>query len=150
MIDSIIKANEKGKIKIKKIDDNTARDVEILIQLAPGVSSDKTIDALYAFTDCELSISPNSCVIEEEKPRFMPISDILRQSADDTVALLKLELEIRLKELLEDLHYVSLERIFIEERIYKDKQFEESETMELVIAHVHRRYSLSYRNSTGR
>lgn len=86
MIDSIIKANEKGKIKIKKIDDNTARDVEILIQLAPGVSSDKTIDALYAFTDCELSISPNSCVIEEEKPRFMPISDILRQSADDTVA----------------------------------------------------------------
>jgi len=163
LIDSIIKANEKGKIKIKKIDDNTARDVEILIQLAPGVSSDKTIDALYAFTDCELSISPNSCVIEEEKPRFMPISDILRQSADDTVALLKLELEIRLKELLEDLHYVSLERIFIEERIYKDKQFEESETMELVIAHVHRRgstsfsplmspggYSLSYRNSTGR
>ena len=139
LIDSIIKANEKGKIKIKKIDDNTARDVEILIQLAPGVSSDKTIDALYAFTDCELSISPNSCVIEEEKPRFMPISDILRQSADDTVALLKLELEIRLKELLEDLHYVSLERIFIEERIYKDKQFEESETMELVIAHVHRR-----------
>ena len=139
LIDSIIKANEKGKIKIKKIDDNTARDVEILIQLAPGVSSDKTIDALYAFTDCELSISPNSCVIEEEKPRFMPISDILRQSADDTVALLKLELEIRLKELLEDLHYVSLERIFIEERIYKDKQFEESETMEFVIAHVHRR-----------
>ena len=139
LIDSIIKANEKGKIKIKKIDDNTARDVEILIQLAPGVSSDKTIDALYAFTDCELSISPNSCVIEEEKPRFMPISDILRQSADDTVALLKLELEIRLKELLEDLHYVSLERIFIEERIYKEKQFEESETMELVIAHVHRR-----------
>lgn len=139
LIDSIIKANEKGKIKIKKIDDNTAREVEILIQLAPGVSSDKTIDALYAFTDCELSISPNSCVIENEKPRFMPVSDILRQSADDTVGLLKQELEIRLQELLEELHYVSLERIFIEERIYKDKQFEESETMELVIAHVHER-----------
>lgn len=139
LIDSIIKANEKGKIKIKKIDDNTARDVEILIQLASGVSSDKTIDALYAFTDCELSISPNSCVIEEEKPRFMPVSDILRRSADDTVALLKLELEIRLKELLEDLHFVSLERIFIEERIYKDKEFEEGETMEAVIAHVYGR-----------
>lgn len=139
LIDSIIKANDKGKIKVKKIDDNTARDVEILIHLAPGVSSDKTIDALYAFTDCELSVSPNSCVIEDDKPRFMPISDILRQSADDTVALLKLELEIRLKELLEELHFVSLERIFIEERIYKDKQFEESETMEAVIAHVHKR-----------
>lgn len=139
LIDSIIKANEKGKIKIKKIDDNTARDVEILIQLAPGVSSDKTIDALYAFTDCELSISPNSCVIENEKPHFMPISDILRRSADDTVKLLKLELEIRLKELLEELHFVSLERIFIEERIYKDKEFEEGETLEEVIAHMHKR-----------
>lgn len=139
LIDSIIKANDKGKIKVKKIDDNTARDVEILIQLAPGVSSDKTIDALYAFTDCEMSISPNSCVIEAEKPKFMPVSHILRQSADDTVRLLKLELEIRLHELLEDLHYVSLERIFIEERIYKDKQFEESETLEAVIAHVHKR-----------
>lgn len=139
LIDSIIKANDKGKIKIKKIDDNTARDVEILIQLAPGVSSDKTIDALYAFTDCELSISPNSCVIEDEKPHFMPVSAILRRSADDTVRLLKLELEIRLKELLEELHFVSLERIFIEERIYKDKEFEEGETLEEVIAHVHKR-----------
>lgn len=139
LIDSIIKANDKGKIKIKKIDDNTAQNVEILIQLAAGVSSDKTIDALYAFTDCELSISPNSCVIDHEKPCFMPVSDILRKSADDTVALLKLELEIRLKELLEDLHFVSLERIFIEERIYKDKEFEEGETLELVIAHVHKR-----------
>ena len=144
LIDSIIKANEKGKIKIKKIDDNTARDVEILIQLAPGVSSDKTIDALYAFTDCELSISPNSCVIEEEKPRFMPISDILRQSADDTVALLKLELEIRLKELLEDLHYVSLERIFIEERIYKDKEFEQSKDMDAACAHIDERLTPYY------
>ena len=139
LIDSIIKANEKGKIKIKKIDDNTARDVEILIHLAPGVSSDKTIDALYAFTDCELSVSPNSCVIENEKPRFMPVSDILRQSAGDTVSLLKQELEIRLNELLEELHFVSLERIFIEERIYKDKQFEEGENIEEVIAHVYRR-----------
>lgn len=139
LIDSIIKANDKGKIKIKKIDDNTAANVEILIYLAPGVSSDKTIDALYAFTDCELSVSPNSCVIEDEKPCFMPISDILRQSADDTVALLKLELEIRLHELLEELHFASLEKIFIEERIYKDKEFEESPTLEEVIVHVHKR-----------
>lgn len=139
LIDSIIRANEKGKIKIKKIDDNTARDVEILIYLAPGVSSDKTLDALYAFTDCEMSISPNSCVIENDKPRFMPVSEILRRSADDTVGVLKLELEIRMGELLEELHFVSLERIFIEERIYKDKQFEEGETLEAVIAHVHKR-----------
>ena len=139
LIESIIKANDKGKIKIKKIDDNTARDVEILIYLAPGVSSDKTIDALYAFTDCELSVSPNSCVIEDDKPRFMPISEILKQSTKDTVALLKLELEIRLRELLEDLHFVSLERIFIEERIYKDKQFEESETVDAVITHIYKR-----------
>ena len=136
LIDSIIKANEKEKIKIKKIDDNTARDVEILIQLAPGVSLDKTIDALYAFTDCELSISPNSCVIEDEKPCFMPVSDILRHSADDTVALLKRELEIRLGELQEELHFLSLERIFIEQRIYKDREVEELETFEEVSLHV--------------
>lgn len=139
LIESIIKANDKGKIKVKKIDDNTAREVEILIQLSPGVSLDKTIDALYAFTDCELSISPNACVIENDRPRFMPVSDILRQSADDTVKLLKLELEIRLGELMEELHFVSLERIFIEERIYKDKQFEEGDTIEFVIAYVHQR-----------
>lgn len=136
LIDSIIKANEKEKIKIKKIDDNTARDVEILIQLAPGVSLDKTIDALYAFTDCELSISPNSCVIEDEKPCFMPVSDILRHSADDTVALLKRELEIRLGELQEELHFLSLEHIFIEQRIYKDREVEELETFEEVSLHV--------------
>ena len=136
LIDSIIKANEKEKIKIKKIDDNTARDVEILIQLAPGVSLDKTIDALYAFTDCELSISPNSCVIEDEKPCFMPVSDILRHSADDTVVLLKRELEIRLGELQEELHFLSLERIFIEQRIYKDREVEELETFEEVSLHV--------------
>lgn len=139
LIDSIIKANDKGKIKIKKIDDNTAADVEILIYLAPGVSSDKTIDALYAFTDCELSVSPNSCVIEDDKPRFTPISEILRRSADDTLRLLKLELEIRLGELSEEWHFASLERIFIEERIYKDKKFEESATLEAVILHVHDR-----------
>ena len=139
LIDSIIKANDKGKIKIKKIDDNTAADVEILIHLAPGVSSDKTIDALYAFTDCELSISPNSCVIENEKPCFMPISDILRQSADDTVKLLQLELEIRLSELREEWHFASLERIFIEQKIYKDKEYEESESGEAAIPHVRKR-----------
>lgn len=139
LIDSVIKANDKGKIKIKKIDDNTAANVEILIHLAPGVSSDKTIDALYAFTDCELSISPNSCVIENEKPCFMPISDILRQSADDTVKLLQLELEIRLAELREEWHFASLERIFIEQKIYKDKEYEESESGEAAIPHVRKR-----------
>lgn len=139
LIDSILKANEKGKIKIKKIDDNTAANVEILIYLAPGVSSDKTIDALYAFTDCELSVSPNACVIENDKPSFMPVTEILRQSADDTVKLLKLELEIRLGELETEWHYCSLEKIFIEERIYKDKEFEESGTVEAVIAHVRKR-----------
>ena len=136
LIDSIIKANEKGKIKVKKIDDNTARDVEILIQLAPGVSLDKTIDALYAFTDCELSVSPNSCVIEDEKPHFMPVTEILKRSADDTVALLKRELEIRLGELLEELHFLSLERIFIEQRIYKDTEVEELDTFDEVSLHV--------------
>lgn len=139
LIDSIIRANDKGKIKIKKIDDNTARDVEILIQLAPGVSSDKTIDALYAFTDCELSISPNSCVIENDKPHFMPVSDILRQSVEDTVKLLQLELEIRLNELLEEWHNASLEKIFIEQQIYKDKEYEESKSGEEAIPHVRKR-----------
>lgn len=139
LIDSIIKANDKGKIKIKKIDDNTARNVEILIHLAPGVSSDKTIDALYAFTDCELSVSPNSCVIEEEKPRFMPVSEILKQSVDDTVKLLKLELEIRLHELQEEWHSASLEKIFIEQKIYKDKEYEESKSGEEAVPHVRMR-----------
>lgn len=139
LIDSILKANEKGKIKIKKIDDNTAADVEILVHLAPGVSSDKTIDALYACTDCELSVSPNSCVIENDKPVFMPITDILKKSVDDTVALLLLELKIRLGELEADWQYSTLEKIFIEERIYKDKEFEESTTIEAVIGHVRKR-----------
>lgn len=139
LIESIIKANDKGKIKIKKIDDNTADKVEILIHLVPGMSSDKTIDALYAFTDCEVSISPNSCVIENEKPRFIGVSEILRFNTDQTVALLKLELEIRKGELEEAWHFASLEKIFIEERIYKDKQFEQAENMDAAIAHVDKR-----------
>ncbi len=139
VIESIIKANEKGKIKIRKIDDNTAANVEILVHLAPGVSSDKTIDALYAFTDCEVSLSPNACIIENDKPAFIGVSEILKKSVDSTLQLLKLELEIRKNELEEAWHNASLEKIFIEERIYKDKQFEEAENMDAAIAHVDKR-----------
>jgi topoisomerase-4 subunit A len=131
LIDSIIKANDKGKIKIKKIDDNTAANVEIVVHLIPGVSPDKTIDALYALTDCEYSISPNSCVIIDNKPSFMGVSQMLKYSADQTVMLLKAELNIRLGELQEEWHMSSLEKIFIEERIYRD--IEECETWESVI-----------------
>ena len=131
LIESIIKANEKGKIKIRKIDDNTSANVEIVIQLVPGTSPDKTIDALYAFTDCEYSISPNTCVITDNKPSFMGVSEMLRLSADRTIHLLKTELEIRQSELGEEWHMSSLEKIFIEERIYRD--IEESETWEAVI-----------------
>ena len=131
LIESIIKANEKGKIKIRKIDDNTSARVEIVIHLVPGVSPDKTIDALYALTDCECSISPNTCVITGSKPSFMGVSEILRYSTDNTVRLLKTELEIRQDELREDWHLSSLEKIFIEERIYRD--IEECETWESVI-----------------
>ena len=134
LIESIIKANEKGKIKIRKIDDNTAANVEIVISLLPGVSPDKTIDALYAFTDCEYSISPNTCVITESKPSFMGVSTILKHSADRTVALLKKELEIRQEELQEEWHSSSLERIFIEEKIYRD--IEECETWESVLTTI--------------
>ena len=134
LIESIIKASEKGKIKIKKIDDNTSSNVEIVIQLMPGVSPDMTIDALYAFTDCEYSISPNTCVISDNKPSFMGVSSILRHSADRTVELLKAELEIRKAELQEEWHMSSLEKIFIEERIYRN--IEESETWEAVIADI--------------
>ena len=134
LIESIIRANEKGKIKIKKIDDNTAANVEIVIQLMPGVSPDMTIDALYAFTDCEFSISPNTCVIDGNKPSFMGVGDILKHSADKTVELLKEELEIRKKELQEEWHMSSLEKIFIEERIYRD--IEECETWEAVITAI--------------
>jgi topoisomerase IV subunit A len=131
LIESIIKASEKGKIKIRKIDDNTSANVEIVIHLLPGVSPDMTIDALYALTDCEYSISPNTCVIVDDKPSFMGVSTILKHSADRTVELLKTELEIRLGELNEDWHMSSLEKIFIEERIYHD--IEECETWEAVI-----------------
>jgi topoisomerase IV subunit A len=134
LIESIIKASEKGKIKIKKIDDNTSSNVEIVIQLMPGVSPDMTIDALYAFTDCEYSISPNTCVISDNKPSFMGVSSILKHSADRTVELLKTELEIRKAELQEEWHMSSLEKIFIEERIYRD--IEESETWEAVITDI--------------
>ena len=139
VIETIIKAFEKGKIKIRKIDDNTAANVEILVHLLPGTSSDKTIDALYAFTDCEVSVSPNSCIIEDDKPHFMPISEILKRSVNNTVDLLKLELEIHKGELEEQWHYSSLEKIFIEERIYKDKAFEESGNMDEAVAHIDQR-----------
>ena len=136
LIESIIKANEKGKIKIRKVDDNTASDVEILVHLTPGSSSDKTIDALYAFTGCEASISPNCCVIHDNKPRFIRVSELLRISTDHTKSLLKLELEIQRDELLEQLFFISLEKIFIENRIYKDKEFEESSTRDDVVKHI--------------
>ena len=126
LIDSIIKANDKGKIKIKKIDDNTSSKVEILIYLPSGISPDKTIDALYAFTNCEVSISPLSCVIEDNKPCFTGVSEILTKSTDNTVKLLKNELEIRLTELEDQWHNFSLERIFIENKIYRDIEKEET------------------------
>jgi topoisomerase-4 subunit A len=131
LIDSILKANDKGKIKIKKIEDNTAAEVEILIHLPSGLSPDKTIDALYAFTNCENSISPLGCVIEENRPLFIGVSEMLRRSTDNTVQLLKSELEIKLGELEEQWHFASLERIFIENRIYRD--IEEEETWQGVI-----------------
>jgi topoisomerase-4 subunit A len=131
LIDSILKANEKGKIKIKKIEDNTAADVEILIHLPSGLSPDKTIDALYAFTACESSISPLGCIIEDNKPLFIGVVEMLKRSTDNTVQLLKAELEIQLSELEEQWHFTSLERIFIEKRIYRD--IEEEETWEGVI-----------------
>ena len=134
LIESIIKANDAGKIKIKKVIDNTAKDVEIQVQLAPGVSPDVTIDALYAFTDCEISISPNACVIIADKPHFVGVSEILKTCTAQTVRLLERELEIRRDELMERLLFSSLEKIFIENRIYRD--IEECETFEAVIATV--------------
>ena len=139
LIDSIIKAAEKGKIKIRKVDDNTAATAMILVHLQPGTSSDKTIDALYAFTDCELPISPNCCVIYDNKPHFISVSDVLRRSVDTTRSILGAELEIQLNEVNEQLHFASLERIFIEERIYKDREFEESKSKEEAIAHIDKR-----------
>lgn len=144
LIDSILKANEKGKIKIRKVDDNTAEKVEILIHLAPGTSSDKTLDALYAFTDCEVNISPNCCVIDNKKPCFLTVSAVLKKSADNTLHLLQKELHIRRDETLETLHFASLEKIFIEERIYKDRQFEQAENMDAACEHIDERLTPYY------
>ncbi len=144
LIDSILKAIERGKIKARKVEDNTAANVEILVHLAPGVSSDKTIDALFAFTDCEVSISPNCCVIDNEKPQFLTVSDVLRRSVDYTKDLLRKELEIRKGELLESLHFASLEKIFIEERIYKDREFEEAKNMDAACEHIDDRLTPYY------
>lgn len=136
LIDSILKAFEKGKIKIRKIDDNTAETARIIVHLQPGTSSDKTIDALYAFTDCELPISPNCCVIYDDKPHFIGVSDVLRRSVDTTRSILKAELEIQLDEVKDKLHFASLERIFIEERIYKDREYEEANSKQEAIIHI--------------
>ena len=144
LIDSILKAIEKGKIKVRKVDDNTAGKVEILVHLAPGVSSDKTLDALYAFTDCEVSISPNCCVIDNKKPHFLSVSDILKKSVDNTLDLLRQELNIQKGETLEALHFASLEKIFIEERIYKDKRFEQAENMDAACEHIDERLTPFY------
>ena len=144
MQDSIVKAIEKGKIKARKVEDLTAAEVEIQVHLAPGVSSDKTIDALYAFTDCEVSISPNCCVIEDNKPQFLTVSDVLRHSVERTKDLIRQELEIRKGELLEQLHFQSLERIFIEERIYKDKKFEQAPNVDAVCEHIDERLTPYY------
>ena len=144
LCESIVKAGEKGKIKIRKVENLTADKVEIRISLAPGVSSDKTIDALYAFTNCEVSISPNCCVIDENKPHFLTVSDVLRKSVDNTKELLRRELEIERSEIMEQLHFASLEKIFIEERIYKDREFEEAPTMDAACEHIDDRLTPYY------
>ena len=144
LIESITKAVDKNKIKVRKIEDLTAANVEILIHLMPGVSSDKTIDALYAFTDCEISISPNCCVIKDKKPQFLTVSDVLESSAQQTMSLLKQELEIRRQELLEQLFFCSLEKIFIEERIYKDKKYENATSMDAACEHIDDRLTPYY------
>ena len=138
LIDSVIAANDKGKIKIKKIEDNTAKDVEIVIHLAPGISPDVTIDALYAFTDCEVSISPNTCVIQDDKPRFMSVNDMLAESTHYTRDLLKQELEIRLKELMEKIFFSSLLKMFIQEGMYKHPEYESSSNFEMVLEVLNR------------
>jgi len=144
IIDSILKAIEKGKIKARHVEDLTAAKVEIQVQLAPGVSSDKTLDALYAFSDCEINISPNCCVIEDNKPQFLTISDVLGHSVERTKDLIRQELEIRKNELLEQLHFCSLEKIFIEERIYKDKKFEQAPDIDSVCEHIDERLTPYY------
>ncbi len=144
VIESILKATEKGKIKIRKVEDTTAANVEILVHLTPGTSSDKAIDALYAFTDCEVSISPNCCVIDGRKPKFLTVSDVLRRSVDTTRELLRRELQIRRDELMESLHFASLEKIFIEERIYKDQRFENAKDMDAACEHIDERLTPFY------
>jgi len=144
LIESIKKAIEKGKIKAKRVDDLTSAQVEIQIHLMPGVSSDKTLDALYAFTDCEINISPNCCVISDHRPQFLTVSDVLRHSVDRTKDLIRQELEIRRGELLEQYHFCSLEKIFIEERIYKDKKFEEAPNVDRVCEHIDERLTPWY------
>ncbi|MDE5728388.1 MAG: DNA gyrase/topoisomerase IV subunit A [Duncaniella sp.] len=139
LIESILKAFESGKIKIRKVDDNTSEKANIIIHLLPGTSSDRTIDALYAFTDCEISVSPNCCVISGDKPHFVGVSDVLRHNVDRTRDILRRELEIRLGELREQLHFASLERIFIEKRIYKEKGYEEAENRDEAVAHIRTR-----------
>ncbi len=136
LIDSILKAFESGKIKIRKVDDNTAEHANILVHLLPGTSSDRTIDALYAFTDCEISVSPNCCVISDNKPHFIGVSDVLRHNVEGTRTILGRELQIQLDEVREQLHFATLERIFIEKRIYKDKGYEESENRQAAIDHI--------------
>jgi topoisomerase-4 subunit A len=135
LIESILKANEKGKIKVRKIEDNTSDKVEVLVHLHPGVSPDQMIDALYAFTDCEISIAPLSCIIENDSPVFLPVDEILRRNVGNTVDILKLELNFELNELQEQWHFASLERIFIENKIYRD--IEEAETWEEVLENIH-------------
>ncbi|MDB5016447.1 MAG: gyrase subunit, partial [Mucilaginibacter sp.] len=138
LMESIVAANEKGKIKIKKIEDNTSSSVEIVVHLAPGISPDVTIDALYAFTDCEVSISPNTCVIQADKPRFMSVNDMLTESTHNTRRLLKMELEIRLKELMEKIFFSSLLKIFIQEGMYKNADYESSNNFEMVVEVLNR------------
>ncbi|MCR5680396.1 MAG: DNA gyrase/topoisomerase IV subunit A [Prevotella sp.] len=144
LIESIKKAIEKGKIKARRVDDLTSAQVEIQVHLMPGISSDKTIDALYAFTDCEINISPNCCVIKDDKPQFLTVSDVLIHSTERTKDLIRQELEIRRGELLEQLHFQSLEKIFIEERIYKDRKFEEAPNVDKVCEHIDERLTPYY------
>ncbi|MBR6963428.1 MAG: DNA gyrase/topoisomerase IV subunit A [Prevotella sp.] len=144
LCESITKAIEKGKIKARNVTDLTSAEVEIQVHLTPGISPDKTIDALYAFTDCEINISPNCCVIEDNKPQFLTVSDVLRHSTDRTMGIIRQELLIRRRELLEQLHFCSLEKIFIEERIYKDKKFEQAPNIDAVCEHIDDRLTPYY------
>lgn len=144
VIETILKAIEKGKINARKVEDNTAAKAEIVVHLTPGTSSDKALDALYAFTDCEISVAPNCCVIKNDKPQFLAVSDVLRYSVDTAKTLLQKELQIRRGEILEDLHFSSLESIFINERIYKDKEFENAPTMDAACEHIDKRLTPFY------